>query len=402
MERIHDVVLFDGTFRVVMTPEKRVIAVLNAPETLLGPLHIMLEVDRRPFLETGLDPIILVDPSYATAGLFSSIGKAIGKAAQGTFNAVSKVATTTARPAFNLVKGAASQSANLIANATPFLPASAKNQLEKAATIVARARLGDVNAKQFIRGVATAAKAGQSAAKGVANTLADASKLVANTIDVPMLIAKQIPGAAGIVRTLSPLERYQQMTTAVQRGDLKAVQRMLKEDISKAQGVISLVPGIGTGISAALSAGMAVLEGGSALEIAIKTAYGAIPIPIGIRQITDLVLSTALSFVAHPNDFTEVAVQVARDKIPRGLARDVFDTLIQLIVKKVPIKKVGASLAQHYVSQYAPAIGGQSVEQALRGINASQSVIQNQLRQVVQPYQRMVQPLYLAQNLARI
>jgi len=42
----------------------------------------------------------------------------------------------------------------------------------------------------------------------------------------------------------------------------------------------------GTGISAAIGAGLAALEGGSPLEIAIRTAYGATPIPPGIGQLT--------------------------------------------------------------------------------------------------------------------
>ena len=151
----------------------------------------------------------------------------------------------------------------------------------------------------------------------------------------------------------SPYELYQQAMTALQHGDLKSLEQMAKDRMSMAQGVISLVPGIGTGVSAAIGAGLAVLDGGGLLDIAIRTAYGAIPIPTGIREITDTVLDGVLALIEHPHDLTDVVVQVARDKVPSGLPRDVFDTLVQIVVKRVPIQKVADGLAQHYVSQYA-------------------------------------------------
>ena len=44
--------------------------------------------------------------------------------------------------------------------ATPFLPQATRRQIDAAARIVVRARLGDVTAKQFIRNVVNAANAG--------------------------------------------------------------------------------------------------------------------------------------------------------------------------------------------------------------------------------------------------
>ncbi|MEO8800558.1 MAG: hypothetical protein ABI551_21875, partial [Polyangiaceae bacterium] len=140
---------------------------------------------------------------------------------------------------------------------------------------------------------------------------------------------------------------------ALQHGDLKALEKLAKDRMQMAQSVVSLVPGIGTGVSAAIGAGLAVLDGGGLLDIAIRTAYGAIPIPPGIRQITDTVVDGVLALIEHPHDLTDVAVQIARDKVPSGIPRDVYDTLIQLVVKRMPIQQVAGGLAQHYVSQYA-------------------------------------------------
>jgi hypothetical protein len=155
------------------------------------------------------------------------------------------------------------------------------------------------------------------------------------------------------------------MATAIQHGDFKTLEKIVKQQLSMAQGVISLIPGIGTGVSAAISAGLAILDGGGPLEIAIKTAYGAIPIPPGIRQATDIVLDTVLDIAFHHANLTDVAIHAARDEVPAGIPRDVFDTLINLVVKKQPIIRVAGGLLEHFVSQYAPAGIGLDLPKAL-------------------------------------
>lgn len=374
MLRTHDVVLLDGTFRVLLTPKRRVVAVIDAPTTPLGPLHIALQLDRSSYLPPHFDPRVLEEPSYATAGFLDDIGHAVSHAAEGAFNAASKVATTIARPVFDVTKAAAGAGAQLIAHATPFLPEHVRRQMDQAAHVIMRARLGDVTAKQFINTIASAANAGVQAARHVGDALLDAHKLMFKALDVPVLIASQIPGASGIVKALSPFEHFERMTDDLKKGDFKDLEKMAKQDLQTAQGVISLFPGIGTGISAAIGAGLAILDGGGALEIAIKTAYGMIPIPPGIRQVTDTVLDAVLALIEHPNDLSEVAIQVVRDKIPAGLPRDVFDTLAHIVVKHVPIQKAAGQLAEHFVAQYAPALGGKSVEEALKGLHVDDAL----------------------------
>lgn len=120
--------------------------------------------------------------------------------------------------------------------------------------------------------------------------------------------------------------------------------------LSVAQGVVSLVPGLGQGLSAYIGAGLAILEGGGPIDIAIKTAYGAIPIPPGIRYFTDLVLDAALS-VLHAamsggisaQNGIDAALVAARKavlgKLAPGVAQElggnVFDTLAHLILQAV-------------------------------------------------------------------
>ncbi len=391
MLRTHDVVLVDGTFRVVLTPKRRVIAALDVHESVLGPMHLAFEIDRSPHLPAHISPAVL-ERSMATAGLFGDFEHTVSKAAEGTFNAASHAATAVAHPAFNLVKGAAAEGLHAIGDVA--------HPLEAAAHVVMRAKLGDLNAKQFIKTMASAAKSGVHAAMHVSDTLLDASKLVAKAMDVPTIITSKIPILNEVMKSISPYEAYQHMVTALQHGDLKEMERIAKSELSLAQSVVSLVPGVGTGISSAIGAGVAALEGGNPLDIAIRTAYGAIPIPPGIRQVTDTVVDGVLALIEHPHNLTDVAVQIVRDKVPHGLPRDVFDTLVQIVVKRVPIQKVAGSLVEHYVSQYAPSFGEHALDSAMHSLHIDPSAIAHVAAPVASMAQagRMVQPFHLLRS----
>jgi hypothetical protein len=366
--RTHDVVLAEGTFRVVLTEKRRVLAIVDAPTTALGPLHIVLAVDREPYLAEGISPLVLTQrPTVETAGLFDDIGHAVSHAAEGAFNAASHAATAIARPAFNLVKAASSEGVHLLAHTIPFLPDKDRRKLDAAARTVMRAKLGDLDAKQFIRGIADAAKAGEHAAMHIGDTLMDASKVVSHIAELPLVPLEHVPGLGPFVKSVSPFQTWDHMADAIKHGDFKQIEQIAKQQLSIAQGVVSLIPGVGTGISAAISAGLAVLEGGGALEVAIRTAYGAIPIPPGIRQVTDTVVDTVLKIAFHHESLTDVVVNVARDQIPEGLPRHVFDTLINLVVHHQPVARVAGGLLDHFVKQYAPAGVGLDLPKALAG-----------------------------------
>lgn len=393
--REHDLVVADGTFRVVMTPKKRIVAVLDVHESMLGPLHLAFEIDRAGYLPPHV-PASVLHESMVTAGLFDDVGHFVNKAAGATFNAASHAASAIASPTIDLAKSAAAHGVHILGDLG--------HPLEQAAHVVMRAKLGDLNAKQFIKTMVSAAKDGVHAATHVADTLLDASKLVARAMDVPTLLTSHIPVLGDIMKKLSPYEVYQKMVTSLQHGDFKAIKKLVDEEASLAESVISLVPGVGTGISTALSAGLAALESGNPIEVAIKAAYGAIPIPPGIRQITDTVLDAVLSFLEHPHNLTDVVIQIARDKVPSGLPRDVFDTLVQLVVKHVPIQKAAGQLVEHYISQYVPAFGGQKLDEALHGLHVDAGAMLSRAANGVHlpttlssAPARMIQPFHLLQ-----
>jgi hypothetical protein len=386
--RQHDVVLADGTFRIVLTNHKRLFAVIDASSTPLGPIHIALEVDRR------IHPDLLhrealarrgLHPQYIdVGGIFDDIGSFVSKAAEGAFNAVSKVATTITRPVFDIAKTAASHVMHGIATVTPFLPASARNTISSAARVVARARLGDVTAKQFVQAIAAAAKAGVASARKIGDALLDGARLVARVADLPVHLLGKVPGLGDVLKGISPLQKFDRMTAAIQRGDAKALKQMMLEDVSIAQGVLTFIPGIGNGISAAISAGLAVLDGGRPLEIAVHAAYGAIPIPPGLRSVTDAVLASVLKLASGGN-VTDAVLAAAREKVPGGLPRDVFDTLVRIVVKRVPVVKAAGGLAAQYVSKYAGNAASQVLGQAERHFDPAFSRIGTQAR-VLRPW----------------
>jgi hypothetical protein len=144
---------------------------------------------------------------------------------------------------------------------------------------------------------------------------------------------------------------------------------------SNTASIVSLVPGLGTPISSAISAGLAALEGGSALDIAIQAAYGLIPIPPGIKYATDIVLDAVLALLDHPQNIADAAMAALRrtvmDRVPdfaRGMAGQVFDTLAHLVLqavggkptiatsnKPVPVVKAKAMQSAHAAGRPMPA-----------------------------------------------
>src|SRR5260370_34810690 len=76
-----------------------------------------------------------------------------------------------------------------------------------------------------------------------------------------------------------------------------------------------------------------------------------IPIPPGIRNVTDIVLDTVLE-LAKGSSIDQMALNVARNRIPTGLPREVFDTLVHIIAKAKPIAQNAPAVAAHMIEHY--------------------------------------------------
>ena len=256
-----------------------------------------------------------------------------------------------------------------------------------AARIVAKAHLGDLQAGRFIHRAVREARAARSGGYSVgfdlghfgrdfghamrdvghvADTLAKGAEFLARHVDVPKAIADHIPIPVvrgffqSVNRIADPIYKFRESVHALRKGDLHALRALAQEQLAAASGVVSLVPGVGSAVGAAIGTAQALLDGGHPIEIALRAAYGALPIPPGLRQITDTVMDAVLAFVKNPHSLTDAALAVARDRIPSGIPRDVFDTLVHVIAKHQPIGKAAGELAGHYVRQFtqglAPAL----------------------------------------------
>ena len=145
--------------------------------------------------------------------------------------------------------------------------------------------------------------------------------------DVVKVAEHQVSGAAKFVTKVggeaftNPLQAIRDIKTEV--GKVAKVAKFLLE---QTQGLISLVPGIGTGISTAIGAALAVLEGGSPLDMAIKIAYSAIPIPPGIKVFTDLVLGATLDIInalVKGGDMMKVLERLIAEELSRALPESI-------------------------------------------------------------------------------
>jgi hypothetical protein len=380
-----------GSFSIIRTRSGRYYALVRV-DTVLGHLCLAFHLERAALSRLTHQARSAGD--YTTAGLFDDIGSFVSHAASDIGQAVSHVAsdighgvsdaaksvgTFVSHAASDIAKTGANIGAGIVHAAQGAINAAAhaidqaskeafkglKSAIPAAAKLLARAHLGDISAGSILRGIGEAAKQGLAWAGKAMSTIADGAKFLAKAVDVPKLVADviPIPAVKSFIGSIDPIQKFSDAVDALQHGDFDRLKKIATDTLSAAQGLISLVPGIGTGISAAIGAAEALLAGGSPIDIAIRTAYGAIPIPPGLRDITDTVLDAVLA-IADGKNVTDAALTVARDRVPAGVPRDVFDTLANIVVKHRPITKVVEDVANHYVSQYTKGLGS-TLEQGL-------------------------------------
>ncbi len=369
-----------GSFALVRTRSGRVYALIRV-DTVLGHLCLAVHLERyatRQLITTGFDFGDIVhavshvadDLGHATASMAKGIGRGISHEVHDVAHMAQDLGHTAAHIGSGLVhaaQAAINSGAHAIEEAAKASGGAISSGVKAAANLVLRAHFGDLGANNIIKGIVNAAKSGVALARNAANTLAKGLEVVTKAVDLPKLVADAIPIPAvrGIVSAIDPLQKFGDAVEALRRGDMGRLKKIATEALSTVEGVVSLVPGIGTGISAALSTAEALLEGGSPLDIAIHAAYGAIPIPPGLRQVTDSVLDAVLALI-EGKGITDAALAVARDRVPSGIPRDVFDTLVNVVVKHRPIVKATEDLAAHYVKQYTSGIGD-ALEHGLAG-----------------------------------
>jgi uncharacterized membrane protein YgcG len=174
------------------------------------------------------------------------------------------------------------------------------------------------------------------------------------------LALQQIKQAVGTVKTLAvdvkdPAKFARDLVKIA-----KDAAKIEKFVLQQAEGIVSLVPGLGTAVSTAIAAGLAVLEGGNPLDMAIKIAYGAIPIPPGIRSFTDIVLQAVLdildAFLKSGTNLDKVLSRLLAEELTKILPDDIkkagtdviaalAPTVLQALTGKLPSPTAAAAAA---------------------------------------------------------
>jgi hypothetical protein len=232
------------------------------------------------------------------------------------------------------------------------------HETHDAARLVARAHLGDHNAQEFIREATQGARAGHPEHIRRAQGIARASRFVARHVDLPRILAGSIPipavqhVAQSGIGLSDPNVRFAHSVEALRRGDVASLRTMADQELAEMRGVVSLVPGIGSGVRSAMGTGEHLLQGGHSLEEALRAAYGAIPVPAEMRHTTDIVLEAVFALVRQPHALTDGSLAIVRDRIPSGVPRDVYDTLVHVVAKHQPIGRDVENLRGHYVRHF--------------------------------------------------
>jgi hypothetical protein len=367
-----------GRFHIIRTTGGRFYACVSV-ETLLGHMCVAIHLERhavQALVEAQREHHAAQQQPMTTGFDFGDIGKAVDSAVHTVEHITKDVAKTVehvAAPVVHAVTDVANKTGHAIEQAAKQIAKTTgkvvSDAVKEGAKIVAKAHLGDLNASKMINDIVHTAQHGVDALGHVvddtthlrfqkmADGLAQGAQFVLHNVDMPRILADAIPipevraAAQSVIGLVDPAAKFEKAIGALRAGDMNQLKAMANQELSEMQGVISLVPGIGSGVSAAIGTAEALLNGGKPLEVALRTAYGLLPIPPGIRQVTDTVLDAVIS-LANGGDVTDAALAVARDRIPSGVPRDVFDTLVQIIAKHQPIEKAAADLAGHYVMQY--------------------------------------------------
>lgn len=143
-------------------------------------------------------------------------------------------------------------------------------------------------------------------AVGGVPVLGDVTRIVSDVYTAPLRLTRDIASGARIDQALIKAAKDQV--------------RIVRDAAPYAQIVISVVPGIGTGVSAAMSAGIALAEGRDIDEIAKAAIRGALPGgPLAVAG-----FDAALK-VAQGQNVGKVALESARELIPPGPGRQAFD-----------------------------------------------------------------------------
>jgi hypothetical protein len=324
-------------------------------------------------------------------------------------------APSVALPMIHAVTNAAERAADALAQGAS-AQGTPKPVLD-AARVMLKARLGDLPSRTFVRETLDRARAGDPKAQRLAQALMEGQRFARGVLgtettgglfdDIGHAFTQVVHAVEHTAKDVGhAVEHAVKDVGHAVAPVLEAIKDYGPMVLSGVQGLISLIPGIGTGISAAISAAIATLQGGGPLDIALHVAYGAIPIPPGIRNVTDVVLDTVLE-LAKGDRIDQMALTVARNRIPAGLPREVFDTLVHVVAGAKGIAKdvptivrnagaVGAHMVEHYTQGASAALA-----KGIAQLAQIQPAVHAQLAKLPDPKLKFVSIAQIAPHLAK-
>ena len=184
--------------------------------------------------------------------------------------------------------------------------------------------------------IKTASDAADAIGKAAGNipVLGDATRLVTDAAASPLKLAKSIASGTRIDRALVK--------------SIKDQVRIVREAAPYAQTVLSVVPGVGSGVSAAIGAGVALAEGRSIDEAAKAALRSAIPGgPVAVAG-----FDAALK-VAQGKNVGQAALESARALVPPE-ARSAFDVGLAVVTGE----NIQTALVQGFTSMARDQLNG--------------------------------------------
>jgi hypothetical protein len=178
----------------------------------------------------------------------------------------------------------------------------------------------------------------------------------------PQKLLAEIPGIGELAKYIpsipNPVDTVTKMTKAVASGDLDQIKSELVDVAQETADMVSMVPGVGNVIGGPLSAALALIEGGSALKVALRTLLSQVPgIPPQIRDVLRTILDAVADIVEKEREVTDILLaqfkrgamaQIRKVAPPPivSVAGDLLSGAVQLIAKAKPIKNLAVETAE--------------------------------------------------------
>jgi len=199
----------------------------------------------------------------------------------------------------------------------------------------------DQSSKSFLQSVGGAitsvGEGALSVGKGVVSVGSGLANVVGNVVSSPIHLVSDIAQGKNVLQSLGD---------TVKR-DLQSA----KDLAPYAQAVLSVVPGVGQGVNAAIAAGSALAHGQNITDALVSGVKGMLPGgPLAAEA-----LDTAYN-LAKGQSVTDAVANAARNRLPEGPARMAFDTGLALAHGKNIqdlAKEQGMSLIQNQLSPVA-------------------------------------------------